>query len=78
MQSFIQKWGNSLGVRIPGPLARQLRLRQGSPVELADVKGKLVIQKTARQTLKQKLKAITKINLHDEVSTDKRLGNEAW
>lgn len=34
MKTNIQKWGNSLGVRIPAQLAQQLHLHSGSVVEI--------------------------------------------
>ena len=44
METRVQKWGNSLALRIPKPLAVQIGLEPNSPVELS-LRGKeLVIQ----------------------------------
>ena len=34
MQTRVQKWGNSLAVRIPGAFARELALHHNSPVDM--------------------------------------------
>jgi antitoxin MazE len=33
MPTTVQKWGNSLGIRIPKSIAEQVRLRRGTEVE---------------------------------------------
>ena len=44
----IQKWGNSLALRIPKPLAAEVGLEDNSPVELSLCEGKLVISPVAK------------------------------
>lgn len=44
MQGKVQKWGNSLAIRIPRALAKDLELEAGSAVEFAVVKGNLVMK----------------------------------
>ena len=43
MHTQIGKWGNSLAIRIPGPYAKDLNLKEGMELEVslvaADVKG---------------------------------------
>ena len=34
MQTSVQKWGNSLGLRIPGVYAKELHLLDGSIVDI--------------------------------------------
>ncbi|MFN9114534.1 MAG: AbrB/MazE/SpoVT family DNA-binding domain-containing protein, partial [Bacteroidota bacterium] len=41
MQTHIDKWGNSLGVRIPSKIAASLMLKAGSDVELLLEAGQL-------------------------------------
>jgi antitoxin MazE len=43
MKASVKKWGGSLAVRIPNALAEELRLREGSPVELKVEAGTLVL-----------------------------------
>ena len=77
MFSHIQKWGNSLGVRIPAQLAKKLNLHAGSAVILEIEKGKLVIQ-TPKYNLDMMLSDITPQNRHHLNLEDKQIGNEEW
>jgi antitoxin MazE len=43
MRAQITKWGNSLGVRVPKQLAREIGLTEGSSVDIAAVDHRLVI-----------------------------------
>lgn len=44
MQARIQKWGNSLGLRIPMHIAKKLQLHIGSPVTIEVKNGRIIIQ----------------------------------
>jgi antitoxin MazE len=44
MNVQIEKWGNSLGVRIPAGLARELGLQEGSELDLQNRNGQLVLR----------------------------------
>lgn len=44
MEAHIQKWGNSLGLRIPMALAKRLNFRPGTNVIIEVENGRLVIQ----------------------------------
>ena len=70
MQISIQKWGNSLALRIPQVMAKEARLKQGGKADLRLTGGKLVIMPLARKgwTLKTLLGGITKQNLHGETA----------
>lgn len=80
MQSKVQRWGNSLAVRIPKPFANDVGLREDSPVEISVVDGGLVILPSAARpfSLRELLAEVTDENIHTEVSTGPALGNEAW
>lgn len=78
MDGVIQKWGNSLGVRIPGTIAKELNLQNGSQVEIIDEDGKIVILPHKKKSLAEKLAMITNENLHEEISTGSPTGKEAW
>ncbi len=80
MRANIQKWGNSLAVRIPKPLAEQAHITQGSLVEIKLVGDVLQIKPVAPQqyTLAALLEGITEENLHDEVDTGEAQGKEIW
>lgn len=80
MRTRVQKWGNSLALRIPKYLATEVGLKRETSVEVSLVDGKLVITPVAKPklTLKQLLAKVTRDNLHREVETGPPTGNETW
>ena len=76
----VTKWGNSLGVRIPSALAKQIELTEGMQVRISIVDGKLVIQPEHRHkyTLDELLDGMTPENCHSEVEMGEPVGNEIW
>jgi antitoxin MazE len=80
MRTKVQKWGNSLAVRIPKPFADDLGVDQDAEVELSLEDHELVIRPVSRATysLAELLDEVTDENLHDEVSTGDAVGAEAW
>jgi len=66
MQATIQKWGNSLGVRIPSFIAKDLSLKNGSSVEIIEEDNKIIIQTSKKKTLKEILELVTPENIHEE------------
>ncbi len=80
MTTRVQKWGNSLALRIPKPLAAEVGLEDNSPVELSLCEGKLVITPAAKSAvnLDDLLAQVTKKNLHSEVDTGPAKGAETW
>ena len=79
MRSQVQKWGNSLGLRIPKSFAIEVGLEQGSPVELSLTGGRLVVAPIvgAEETLDDLLAQVTDENLHGEVDFGPPVGKEA-
>jgi len=79
LQTQIQKWGNSLAIRIPKPFAIEIGLKQYSTVTVSVIDGKLVLE-PAKPTyvLGELLAQITPENLHKEVETGTAVGNETW
>ena len=80
MQTKIQKWGNSLGLRIPKSLAEQAGVEAGSDVDLSVEDGELVVRprRLPRYKLKDLLQAITPKNVHKGIDTGFPVGREAW
>lgn len=78
MHTHIQKWGNSLGLRIPVQFLRQLNLEAGAMVEISLEGDHLMIQPN-RDTLDVLLSQITPQNLHGQVlEDDEPVGCEEW
>ena len=80
MLTKIQKWGNSLALRIPKAFAVDAQLENDSLVEISLDKGKIIVTPipVPRWTLEELLAGITKNNLHDEVDPGFAVGNEVW
>jgi len=80
MKTRVQKWGNSLALRIPKSFATEVGLQRETSVEVSLTDGKLVITPVfqPKPTLKQLLAKITKDNLHNEVDSGPAIGNETW
>jgi antitoxin MazE len=80
MRTRIQKWGNSLALRIPKSFAAEAGLQKETSVEISLVNKKLVIATIAKpkSTLKQLMAKVTEDNLHREINTGTPVGNETW
>jgi antitoxin MazE len=79
MRLRIQKWGNSLVLRIPRPFTGEAQVKQGSVVDLPLVEGKLVAAPLARErwTLARLPAGVTQKNLPAEVDFGPPVGREA-
>ncbi|MGE5551796.1 MAG: AbrB/MazE/SpoVT family DNA-binding domain-containing protein [Bacteroidota bacterium] len=80
MEARIQKWGNSLALRIPKPFAAEIGVVDDSPVEIELHDGKLVISPIVEPslTLDELLAKVTEENLHGETPTGSAVGREVW
>lgn len=80
MKTHIQKWGNSLALRIPKAFADDAALREDSPIELSLVDGRLIIEAIALEplSLDELLQGVTDQNLHGEWDTGPAVGREVW
>ena len=79
MRSNVQRWGNSLALRIPSALATEADLQEGVAVEIAARGGKLVVERAARRfVLADLLAGINDDNMHGEAWGDVPRGKETW
>ncbi len=79
MQARVQKWGNSLAVRIPKPFALDVGLMQNSLVSVSIIEGNLLLEPIkSTPSLDALLAGITQDNLHQEIKTGIPVGNEVW
>ncbi len=80
MIARIQKWGNSLAVRIPKSVAEDPRIRVGSSVELSVEEGRLVIapRNTRKYTLKELVDKMTPEDMYGETDWGPPAANEVW
>ncbi|NJN83260.1 MAG: AbrB/MazE/SpoVT family DNA-binding domain-containing protein [Caldilineaceae bacterium] len=80
MQTKVQKWGNSLALRIPKAYALAAGLQEDAPIDLVLENGKLTITPVvpAGYSLDKLLAQITDDNVHDEIDTGAPQGVEVW
>lgn len=80
MRARVQRWGNSLALRIPRAFAAETAIDQGSEVELTLEHGRLVVTPVTEQpySLDALLAQVTAENLHGEIQTGAAEGEEAW
>jgi len=80
MQTTIQKWGNSLAVRIPKAFVREAQVAYGTAVDLKLDDGKIVINPRLEPAyrLEDLLQRVTRKNRHGEVATGRPAGREVW
>lgn len=77
MQAVVQKWGNSLGFRIPSLWAKDNNVKSGSKIEVIAEKGKLVIL-PQKKSFDDMLSMVTEENIHSEISAGYAVGKEEW
>ena len=80
MVTKIQKWGNSLGLRIPKSFAREAKIEEGSAVDLSLEKDRLVIKpiRVTQYKLSELLSKVTEDNRHEEILMGDVSGKEVW
>jgi antitoxin MazE len=79
MRTKIQKWGNSLAVRIPKPFAESAGLKLATEVEVSLEKGTLRLAAVRpRWQLRALVSKVTTKNRHAEVEVGQPIGRESW
>jgi antitoxin MazE len=80
MKTHVQKWGNSLALRIPKSMAADVGLHADAAVELSLVDGRLVVEPIRPEplTLGQLLSQVTDDNVPGEWDTGPAVGKEIW
>ncbi|MFG6097855.1 AbrB/MazE/SpoVT family DNA-binding domain-containing protein [Leptothoe sp. ISB3NOV94-8A] len=80
MVATVAKWGNSLALRIPQYIVKEIQITEGTEVELMVLDGNLVVKPKPRRrySLEELVAGITPENLHSEVESGVAVGNEAW
>lgn len=77
MTAKIQKWGNSLALRIPHAVAKQIHVQEGDSVTLrVSTAGLTVKAAPKRATLDDLLAKVTRENLHPATDWGADVGRE--
>jgi len=80
MRSRVQKWGNSLALRIPKSFADEIGLAENSSVQVMIKEGTLVVSpdREPEWRLEDLLEKVTEDNIHGEWETGPAEGSEPW
>ena len=76
---IVVKWGNSLGIRIPIQIAKQINLQEGMSITFTIVEGGLLIKLDKKKyALDDLLAGMSLDNVHSEIDMEQPVGNEIW
>jgi antitoxin MazE len=80
MKTRVQKWGNSLAVRIPKSFAGEMGVGNNAPVDMSLEEDALVIKPDRDRAwdLDALLAEVTDENIHPEWETEEPAGEESW
>ena len=79
MVTSVQRWGNSLAIRIPKAFAAQAQLTENTDVDISLDGDRIVITPARRTwTLRELVGDITPANRHREIEWRQRAGKESW
>jgi antitoxin MazE len=78
MNATVQKWGNSLALRLPKALANEIRIIEGTQVELVRTEEGLLLRPARRRSyrLSELVAGITARNVHPEADWGRSVGRE--
>lgn len=78
-QAHISKWGNSLAVRLPGHLAKEAKIKDGTTVELKAENGSLVVTPVRKKfKLSELLAQMPENHEAQEFDWGEQEGEEVW
>ena len=79
MRLVVQRWGNSLALRLPKAVARDLNLESGSAIDLQSNGQEIIIRRAStRYSLDDLVARITDSNRHAEIGVAPVKGKEVW
>ena len=80
MEARLQKWGNSVGIRIPHSILKELNLKINDLISIEKVENKVIITKqiNPKISLKDKFREYNGANLAKDFSWDEAKGREIW
>lgn len=80
MEARLQKWGNSVGIRIPSNIIKSLNLKINDVLELKTDDKKIIITKSIKKTisLEERFKEYNGKNLAKDFEWDEPQGREIW
>ena len=78
MEGKVEKWGNSLGIRIPISFSTQAGITEGSSIEFSidGEKISIVPKHKNEYSIDELVSMISEINVHYEIKTNGPVGNK--
>jgi antitoxin MazE len=75
----LDRWGNSLGLRLPKAVAEAAGLREGDRVAISVEDGQIVVRRAKpKYTLQELLSGLDPATVHDEIDSGPPVGREEW
>jgi antitoxin MazE len=80
METKVQKWGNSLAVRLSKHVVQESNIKEGSRVAVEVDDGKIVLEVRGMKqySLRKLLSKVTRKNAHGEFDLGRAEGKEIW
>jgi len=80
LKTLVQRWGNSLALRIPKAFAEEISVREGDEVEMSVAKGRLIVARrpSPEYQIADLVEQIRPGNLHKEIVVQGPQGKEVW
>ena len=80
METTVQKWGNSLAVRLSKHIVQESKIREGVRVAIEVDEGRIILEVRDRKqySLRKLLAQVTRKNVHGEFDLGGAKGKEIW
>lgn len=80
MEIKLQKWGNSLGVRVPKSIVKSMNIKINDILDIKEEDSKIIISvpKKKKISLYEEFKKYNGKNLAKEFTWDESVGKEIW
>lgn len=79
MSTKLQKWGNSIGVRLSKEVVKKVGFKDGKSVSVKTIGKSVIITPFKKEeTLDDLLSKVTPLNIHEEIDWGPPVGNEIW
>lgn len=80
MEARLQRWGNSMGLRIPNTMIKSLNLKPDDILDIKEEDNKIIISvvRNKKVSLKERFELYEGENLAKEFKWDGPVGREIW
>jgi antitoxin MazE len=78
MITTVQKWGNSMALRLSKDIIKKAQLKEGDNVEIDSLDGKIIITPKNFVSLDDLCGTITPENRHTLIDLGSAVGKEVW